>query len=409
MKILILSQYYDPEPIPKPGELAAALRDRGHSVSVITGFPNYPKGVLYDGYRLRLVHRERSGPSYIIRAFEYPYHGPSVMKRLLNFCSFAVMAPLGSFFVERPDVMYVWHPPLTIGIAAWLIARIKRVPFVYDVQDIWPEIAVLSGLIKDGVMLRMMLRLEKFVYRRADHILCVTEGARRNIISKGVSPDKVTVMQHWIDEDMLRDVSPDIREDVRRQYGWTDDFVAVFAGNLGLVQGLDTIIRCAAELTDSDRIRIVFIGDGVDKHHLISMAQEAGIAHRVTFIDRQPMTNMPMFFAAADALLIHLRRSELSHLVIPTKTLAYLAAGKPIVIAMEGAAADLVLEAGAGVIVPPDDPPRLAAELRRLVSLPRADLDRLGSAGRNYLKRTMTKQRVVPKYDELLKRLAERR
>ena len=406
MNILVLSQYYDPEPIPKPGELAAALMERGHTLSVITGFPNYPSGTLYPGYRLRLVQKATSGPIPIVRAFEFPYHGRSVVGRMVNFWSFALAAPLASLFVSKPDVIYVWHPPLTIGIAAWLIAKLRGARFVYDVQDLWPEIAVLSGLIRPGTLLRVMLWLEKFVYRKADHILCVTEGARENIIGKGVAPEKVSVMQHWIDEDMLRKEPPETRAEVRRQYGWRDDFVAVFAGNLGLVQGLDTVIAAASRLREEDKIRIVFIGDGVDRQRLASMVDEQGLRRRVLFIDRRPMAEMPRFFAAADALLIHLRRSKLSHLVIPTKTLAYMAAGKPIVLAMEGAAVDLVKAAGAGVTVPPDDPEALADALRTMAATPLDELERLGVAGRDYLRRTMTKSEVIPKYEALLRSVA---
>jgi glycosyltransferase involved in cell wall biosynthesis len=306
--------------------------------------------------------------------------------------------------------MYVWHPPLTIGVAAWLISRLRRVPFVYDVQDIWPESALLSGLIREGLMVRLMLRLEKFTYRRAAHILCVTEGARQNIIGKGVAPEKVTVVQHWIDESLLDDVSPEVQSQVRARYGWSNnDFVVMFAGNIGLVQGLDTVVRAAGQFETSDRVKIVFVGDGVDKDRLVALAAELKLGGRVQFLDRQPMNEMPRLFAAADALLVHLRRSELSRYVIPTKTLAYLAAGKPVVVAMEGAAVDLVKESGAGVFVPPDEPAKLAAELRRLAAMPKSELQRLGAAGKTFLERTMTRRRVVPKYDALLRAVAKTR
>lgn len=408
MKVLILSQYYDPEPVPKPAELATALLESGHEVTTITGLPNYPSGQLYPGYRLRLWQKETMRGIRVLRAFEYPYHGRSVLKRLVNFWSFALSAPVASLFVSRPDVMYVWHPPLTIGVAAWLISRLRRVPFVYDVQDIWPEIALLSGLVKEGLMVRLMLRLERFVYRRADHILCVTEGARQNIIGKGVASDKVTVMPHWIDDEMLREVPEATRVEVRNRHGWSDQFVVIFAGNLGLVQGLDSVVCSAAALDPGTRVLIVFIGDGVDKDRLMAMAKEQSVETRVQFLDRQPMTAMPDFFAAADVLLVHVRRSQLAHYVIPTKTLAYLASGKLVVMAMEGAAADLVRESGGGVVLSPDDPEALAAELQRLERMPATELKAVGAAGKAFLERRLTKRRVLPGYDELLRRIARK-
>jgi colanic acid biosynthesis glycosyl transferase WcaI len=306
-------------------------------------------------------------------------------------------------------VMYVWHPPLTIGVAAWLISRLRGIPFVYDVQDIWPETAVLSGMLRDGFVVRTMARLEKFVYRRAKHILCVTEGARGNLIGKGVPPEKVSVMPHWIDESLFAGAGPDDRGTTRAAHGWADSFVALFAGNIGMVQGLDTVVRAASLLTAADRIRIVMVGDGADKARLVALAKDLGVGEdRLQFVDRQPMTEMPRFMAAADALLVHLRRSELSRYVIPTKTLAYLAAGKPVLMAMEGAAADLVRDAGAGVIVPPDEPQQLIDALRRLAAMPEAERERYGQAGREYLEKTMTKQKVIPQYEEVLRRAARK-
>ena len=185
MDVLVVSHYYPPEPIPKAGDLATALTQRGHKVAVITGFPNYPSGKLYDARRLSFLSRRRDGAFPVVRTFQYPYHGRSVIGRLANYLSFMTSAPLGALFTSRCDVLYVWHPPLTVGVAAWLIARWKRAPFVYDVQDIWPESAVLSGLLKEGPLVRLISRIERFVYSKADHLICVTEGARQNLISKG--------------------------------------------------------------------------------------------------------------------------------------------------------------------------------------------------------------------------------
>lgn len=410
MRVLILSQYYDPEPVPKAGELARELRDRGHDVEVITGFPNYPSGDLYEGFRLGLMQRTTIDGIPVRRTYEYPYHGTSAIKRLINYWSFVFSAPLGSLFMKRADVMYVWHPPLTIGVAAWLISRLRGIPFVYDVQDIWPESAVLSGMLRDGFVVRAMSRLEKFVYARAKHILCVTEGARGNLIGKGVPPEKVTAMPHWIDESIFAGAKPADRETTRTEQGWSESFIALFAGNLGLVQGLDTVVRAAALLRAEDRIRIVMVGDGADKARLVALARELNVGEsRLQFVERQPMTEMPRFMAAADALLVHLRRSELSRYVIPTKTLAYLAAGKPVLMAMEGAAADLVQNAGAGVIVPPDEPQQIVDALRALAAMPAERRAEYGAHGREYLEQHLTKQKVIPQYEEVLRRAARRR
>ncbi|MBK5259888.1 MAG: glycosyltransferase family 4 protein [Thermoanaerobaculia bacterium] len=409
MDVLILSHYYDPEPIPKAGELARALTQRGHSLSVITGFPNYPTGKLYDGWHLSLVSRRRDDGGFpVVRTFQYPYHGRSVLGRLANYLSFMATAPLGALFTSRCDVIYVWHPPLTIGIAAWLIARLKHAPFIYDVQDIWPESALLSGMLRDGLLVRIISRVERFVYSKADHLICVTEGARQNLIGKGVDPEKLTVLPHWVDEREF--VLPDraaARARVREQFGWGTKFVLMFAGNIGLVQGLETVIEAAQLLAEEENLLVAIVGDGSDRERLIGLVREKNVA-AVQFVDRQPSSSMPALMAGADALLVHLRNSQISNWVVPSKTMAYLASGKPIVMAMEGAAADLTREAGAGVVVPPENARALAEALRELARMSEEERDAMGRRGREYLERNLSKQVVIDRYEQLLHLVASR-
>jgi colanic acid biosynthesis glycosyl transferase WcaI len=405
MKILVLSQYYTPEPIPKPHDLAVALRQKGHSVYAVTGIPNYPSGRVYEGYKAYAMRREMIDEIRVIRTFEFPYHGGNLIGRILNYASFMLSAPFGALFGGRCDVIYVWHPPLTMGVAAWLISKIKRAPFVYDVQDIWPESAVLAGVLRDGPMVRLMGRLAKFVYRRAAHILVPTEGARENILSKGVPPEKVTTLPHWVDETMFDGIDPSTRESVRVSHGWNDEIIVLFAGNLGFVQGLDTVVE-AAGLVGSDRIRFVFAGDGADRERLESLVRSKGVSGRVSFLGHRPMEEMPGLMAASDLLLVHLKRSELSKLVIPSKTMAYLAAGKPILMAMEGAAADMIAEAGAGKVCEPGDPVKLAAAVEEIVSMPAEEVAALGRAGRSYLQQNLCKGRVLERYEAVLQNVA---
>jgi colanic acid biosynthesis glycosyl transferase WcaI len=406
MRILVLSQYYAPEPIPKPVDLAVALARRGHDVTVLTGFPNYPSGRLYDGYRLRPMRREIIDGVPVVRAFELPYHGRSALGRLANYGSFMLAAPLASTRLGRFDVIYVWHPPLTMGVAAWLVSLITRAPFAYDVQDIWPDAAVLSGLLRPGVFVRLLSRLERFVYRRAAHLFVATDAARTNLLDKGVPPDRVTTMSHWVDEALLTDRTGSAEAaDLRRRCGWEDRFVVMFAGNLGLVQGLDTVLQAAARLRDTD-VHLVFVGDGVDRPRLIAMTTDLDLRDRVTFIDRQSPEALSAYHAAADALVVHLRRSPLSDFVIPLKTASYLAAGRPIVAATGGAAGELVERAGAGCAVSPDDPEALAAVLRRLRALPADERAAMGDRGRAFARARLAAGVVVPQYEAELARIA---
>jgi colanic acid biosynthesis glycosyl transferase WcaI len=406
MRVLILSQYYDPEPLPKPAELAAALVERGHGVHVLTGFPNYPSGTVYPGFRLRPVRREMQRGLPITRAYEFPYHGKGVLGRAWHYGSFMLTAPLASLLAPRCDVIYVWHPPLTVGIAAWIIGRMRRVPFVYDVQDIWPESIVASGYLKSKRLVGLLSRLERFVYRRADHLLVVTEEARQNLVAKGVPACKVSVMPHWVDETLFAPRDETARARLRAQWGWDGRFVVLFAGNLGAVQSLDTVLTAADQLADDEDVRIVLLGDGSEKSRLQQSCRCRGLDDRVQFVERQPMAMMPDFMAAADALLVHLKESEISRYSVPTKTYAYLAAGKPILMAMGGAAGRLVRDAGAGIVLAAEDPCALAEAIRSLRAMAPEARAALGRRGREYLLAHLSQQRVITRYEELLERVA---
>ena len=408
MRVLILSQYYRPEPIPKPAELAAELKKRGHEVAVLTGFPNYPSGKLYPGYRLRLLRREVIDGIPVFRTFEIPYHGKRTIGRLLNYGSFMISSLWGFFCLPAFDVIYVWHPPLSIGLSAWLLARWRRVCFVYDVQDIWPESAVLSGILKAGSAVRYMSKLEKFVYRRANHILVVTDGARENLIGKGVPPQKVTSLPHLMDEGIFATIDLQTRERVRIEFGWNDHFILVFAGNLGMVQGLETLLEAAERLQDGDKARLVFVGDGSDRERLQNLAKDKNLG-TVQFIGHQPQEKMPEILGAADALIVHLKKSEISKYVIPTKTLAYLASGRPILMAMGGAAAQMIQEVGAGVVIPSEDPEEMAKAIRFLVHMPLSERKTIGNRGRAYLMEHLTKEKIIPRYEAILQKMAVRK
>ena len=407
MRVLILSQYYDPEPITKPGELARHLRDGGHDVTVLTGFPNYPSGRLYEGFRLKWRRRETDSGIPVIRAFEYPYHGTSALGRVINYVSFMLAAPVASIGAGPFDVIYVWHPPLTVGVSAWLTGLIHRCPFVYDVQDIWPDAAVWSGILEPGAVVNLLRKLETFVYARAAHVLVPTDEARQHLIGQGLADDKVSALPHWVDEAAFAQCPETARADLRATYNWNNRFVVLFTGNLGLVQGLETVIEAAAHLTRCD-ILIGLVGDGANRTQLMTLASELNVGDRVQFIERQPVERMPAFMAAADALLVHLRASPLSRTVIPTKTLSYLAAGRPIVMAMEGAAGDLVRRSESGVVTASGDGAALARALEQIAEMPESTRDQLGRNGRAYLKANLARAMVLPRYVDRLTQIARR-
>lgn len=402
MRVLILSIYHDPEPIPKTGELARELHRRGHEVTVVTAFPHYPSGDLYPGYRLAPWRWEVRDGVRILRTFIYPYHGKRSSLRMLNYLTWMVSSIQATWLAPACDVLYVWHPPLTVGVSAWIIAKLKRIKYVYDVQDLWPESALASGLMSPGRLVNFLYRLADWVYARAPKIFVVSRAAAVHLQERGVDAAKIAVAQHWVDTSAFYGGSS---RDIRVEFGWTGRFVLMFAGNLGMVQGLETIIEAAALVPASVPAHFVFVGDGADRPRLEQLVHERRLGN-VQFVGRHPAAEMPDFLRAADGLLVHLRPSGIAEHAIPTKILSYLAAGRPIVCAAGGASADLVRESGAGLTVAPGDPAALARAVARLATMPPKDRIESGERGREYLSANFEKTRVIDFYEQVLMELA---
>jgi colanic acid biosynthesis glycosyl transferase WcaI len=402
-RILILSIYHDPEPIPKTGELARELLRRGHEVTVVTAFPHYPSGHLYPGYRLAFWRRETRAGVRVLRTLIFPYHGRRGILRILNYISWMLSSIQAAWLTPPCDVMYVWHPPLTVGVSAWIISKLKRVRFVYDVQDLWPESAVASGLLRPGRLVDVLDRMADWVYARASHILVVSDAAAESLRRRGVDRQKISVAPHWVDTAPF--ARPSSR-DVRSEFGWQGKVLLMFAGNLGMVQGLETIIEAAALLRERQDVVFALVGDGSDRPRLEAMAAGRQLTN-VFFAGRHPADEMPDFLRAADALVVHLRRSEIAEHAIPTKILSYFAAGRPIVCATAGVSADLVRSANAGLICPPGDAPALATAVLELVRMPAESREHFGNNGRAYLHRHFEKETVIDGYERMLDTLAQ--
>lgn len=405
MRILVLSQYYAPEPISKPVEVARGLKARGHEVTVLTGLPNYPTGRLYPGYRLRPLQREVIDGIPVLRVMLYPSHGSSVAGRILNFCSFMAASVLGALFTGPCDAIYVRHPPSTIGVSAWLIGLMKGAPFVHDVQDIWPESGVWSGMLRHRFLIESVRRVELFVCARAARILVVTEGARRHLVGQGVPAEKVSVASQLLDESMFAAADPARARAIRDEYRLEGRFVVIFTGNIGLVQGLEPVLDAALALKDEPRIAFLLVGDGTERERLARKAAAMGLTN-VIFAGRHPEAEMPHFLAAADAALLSLKYAEVCEFSIPLKTFAYLAARRPIVAAIRGAAADLVERAGAGVVVPPEDARALAAAVLGLSRMDADERRRLGEAGRRYMVAHHAKEAMLDEYERFVRTAA---
>jgi len=340
----------------------------------------------------------------VLRLPLYPDHSHFRARRAANYVSFATSASLlGPILCGPADVMWVYHPPLTVGIPAWWIGRLRRVPFVYEVQDLWPEGVIASGMMSEGLAVRLLRWLERFVYNRAAAITVISPGFKRNLMAKGVPDEKVHVIPNWADDEIYRPVPRD--RELGERYGLSGHFNVVFAGNMGPAQALHVVLQAAVGLQDMPEIRFVLVGDGIELPQLRRKAEQLGLGN-VRFIEWQPATAMPRFFAWADALLVQLRQGYQA--TIPSKTLAYLACGRPILCAVPGDGAEVVRQAGAGVICPPEDPQALAEAVCTLHAMSPAEREALGQAGRQAFLANYTRGVLVDRYEALFEEIAAR-
>jgi glycosyltransferase involved in cell wall biosynthesis len=406
MKLLILSQYYAPEQA-YVNNLARGLHARGHTVRVLTGFPNYPSGKIAPGYRVRPWQREMMDGVEVCRVPLIPDHSLSLRGRLANYGSFAIAAStIGQAFAGGFEVMYAYHPPLTVGIPAVILSRMHRMPVLYGVMDLWPESILAAGVTLRPSVHRALRALENWVYQRVERIAVLSPGFKRNLVGKGVPGDKVDFVPLLADADHYRPLPRD--EAFGAEYGLAGRINIIYGGNLGGAQRLDDVLRAAALLRELPAVQFVFVGDGVAEESLRALAQELALPN-VRFLGRHPIEDMPQFYAWGDALLVYLKDDPLFRITIPSKTIAYLACGRPILMGMEGDAAEIVREGQAGLVCPPGDPAALAAAVRELAAMPLAQREAMGLAGRRLHEQRFASEIIVSQYEALLEQLIRER
>jgi len=400
MKILLLTQWYPPEPGVLLQELAQTLQAKSHDVTVLTGFPNYPSGNLYPGYRLRLYQREMLAGVPVIRVPLYLDHSLSSIKRVLNYVSFAFSSSiLGFWLAPRPDVIFVYHPPLTIGISAWILSRLWGIQFVYQIQDMWPETLSATGMIKSGHLLSMTGRFAQWVYSKAHSILAISPGFKKNLIDKGVSAEKVWVISNWMQNDVSERTDPD--EKLAQGLGLAGRFNIIFAGNIGEAQGLETVLEAAKLLKGHPEVQFVFVGDGTALPRLEKKAGDQLITN-VRFLGRFPHDAMPGLYALADVLLVHLNDDPLFRITIPHKILNYMASGKPILAALAGDGADLVTAAGAGISCPPGKQEAMAVAVRDFLRMSAEERKAMGERGLQTIRTRFNREVLIAKIEKVL-------
>jgi len=367
MKILFLTENFPPE----TNAAATRVYERalywirdGHAVTVLTSAPNFPEGRLFDGYANRWRQIEDIDGIRVVRVKTYIAANKGVIWRTLDFISFMITAFIAGLFEKRPDVVCSTSPQFFAAVGGWMLSVCRRRPFVFELGDLWPASIVAVGAMKRSLPLRLVEKLELFLYRRSAAVAALTYAFKRNLVSRGIDAAKIRVVRNGVDAGRYG-VRPR-QATLAAEYGLQDKFVVGYVGTHGMAHALDRVVEAADLLKGDDDIRILFAGAGAARDGLIEQAGRLGLTN-IVFLPMQPKERVPDIWSLCDAALVHLKDDPTFTEVIPSKIFEAMGMGLPVLIsAPEGEATEIVAAEDAGIVLPPEDPPALASAVRSL-------------------------------------------
>lgn len=416
MRIYFLSHYFPPEgnaPATRVGALARRWVAAGHEVTVITGVPNVPDGVVYSGYRNRWWPQEETVDGVrVIRVGTYIAPNKGSARRILNYVSFMVSAVGRLLGLGRPDLLIATSPQFFCGWAGVLgkwwfrLSRpwSRRPRFVLEIRDIWPESIGAVDAMGDHRILRFLEWLELRMYAAANHIVTVGQGYRGRLRERGVPDAKLSIVMNGVDRDLLEAAEPDPGP-VRNEWGLEGKFVCAYIGTIGMASGLDVFLRAARLLRErgEDRVCLLAVGDGAVRAELEDQARQEGL-HHVVFTGRRPKQEMPAFLAATDLCFVHLRKTPLFETVMPSKIFEAFGMRRPILIGVDGDARKLVEASGGGRAMPPEDEHALVEEVLRALEHP-DEREAMGERGRAFVVEHFDRDQLASQYLQILEAL----
>jgi glycosyltransferase involved in cell wall biosynthesis len=407
MHILILSEAFPPETKSASTlffELAESLIKRGHQVSVITRMPRYN---VADGTDLSSIPAQETLSGVKVKRFKTPPLARTIpIIRGLEHFILGWIFFWGGFFLERPDVILVYSPPLPLGITGFWLGKIKHCPVVVNIQDLYPQTVIDLGLLKNKFLIGVSRWMERFIYRRSDAITVHSSGNQDYVRSYGAKDNRVEVMYNWVDVDEIKPAGKD--NDFSRKYKLQNKFVVSFAGVMGFAQGLEVVINAAGELKDYQDLIFLMVGDGVKRSELEKQAGKAGLKN-VIFVPTQPLSIYPQVLAASDISLVCLR-PDLATPAVPGKILSIMAAGRPLIasLPLHGDAPKMIEQNECGICVKAGDSDQLAKAVLKLYNNPSLR-EKLGQKGRAAAVKYFSREKAVLTYEEIMSKLVKRR
>jgi len=371
MHILFLTDNFPPEvnaPASRTHEHCRQWVQAGHQVTIVTGAPNFPKGRVFEGYRNALYQLETMDGLRVIRVWTYIAANEGFARRVLDYLSFMVTATIASLFVRRVDVVVATSPQFFTACAGWAVGTCKRIPFVFELRDLWPESIKAVGAMKASTAIRFLEALEMFLYRHAARIVSVTHSFRRTLGGRGIDVEKIDVITNGVD---VKRYSPRPKDvELERQLGLEGCFVAGYIGTHGMAHGLETLLHAAQRLqglAEGKQVRLLMLGDGACKAALQEQAGRIGLANMI-FADSVPKEQVARWWSLLDVSIIHLRRTELFATVIPSKLFECMGMGIPVLHGVAGESADIVEREGVGQVFEPENVDQLVRALLEMRS-----------------------------------------
>ncbi len=410
-------------PAARAAELAQHWAQSGHEVSVLTGFPNHPTGVVPAEWRprlRRLTHHEQifplrspnspaqeiSGRIHIFRTWLWPLPNRKAHERMRNYASFCISAALRGLTIPRPDVVIASSPQLLVGLSGWWIAFVRQLPFIFEVRDLWPESLTAVGVGDENSSLHHALAaIAKFLYQRSDHIVVVTPAFKDHLMRHWRVPaEQISVVENGVETDLFSPAPLQANQDLRRELAGEEKFLVCYIGTMGMAHGLETLLDAAQRLQRQNaNVQFLLVGEGAEKERIKTLAQSRGLSN-LRFLDQQPREKIPAFISASDACLVLLKKTDVFKTVIPTKMLEFMSCARPVILGVDGQARQIVEEAGAGIVIEPENAEALVRAIQQLSANPELGTA-LGQKGREYILQNFSRAHTAEKYIEVLGRV----
>ncbi|MEM7029534.1 MAG: glycosyltransferase family 4 protein [Chloroflexota bacterium] len=398
MHIYYIIHYFPPElngGATRASELARHWVEAGHQVTILTGFPNHPNGVIPHTYKGKFFHQEMVDGYRVRRTYIYATPNKGSAKRIINHTSLTLSTIIGSMIKSPPDVIIASSPPLFLGISGYILSKLKRVPYLFEVRDIWPQQAIDLGMLRNQKVIRLMEGLEFFLYRHASRVVGVTDSTDRILQERGLEAKKIVTIFNGTDLDTFQPGPPD--ESLKTKLGLQDKFVISYIGTMGLSQGLISVIDAATQLKDRyPELHFLLVGAGAERDLLIKASQDKGLDN-VTFLEAQPRSQVPLLYNLSDVSLVVLKNLPLFHSTIPSKIFEIMACGTPLILGVAGEVQKIVEQADAGLCIEPENVSELSEAIIRLYEKP-ALRDSLSNNGRTYVDKHYNRKRLAEQY-----------